>query len=480
MKPIALTALALSLLLLAPSGEGVADVIRLRTGEVVKGRALQEASDVNVLAVEDYLTGSLRLLSWEALDPSARDRLQEEWGYKNKARSLVTGQVITMRLSDGDTEEVRGIIQRRDDAFYHVMTNGQLVKVDRSRVVGDPAEEPMDPRTIWTPEQLYDRFVEDMVADGATRGSFTSQQHFLLGQSSAWAENYERAREHFAAAAGDAEFLNRDVARQRLEGVEALLRDAAARDTLRDASIKLNMNAFSRVREILDGFAQKHPDAGEAVLQALERLRAKFVAERTKYFQREAGRSFTRIVENLIAEKVKEKDVEMQEVLGWTRRELPEKAFTALAERMTKRDPVSPEEARTFWEGRPKGGWRRVSYGDGTQFIEPPKVKPPKRRAASSAARQNAKGPAPKIDIPKPPTKDEWWAKADRGDRENFVFAYFAENSELFELGEREYKNCPTCVGTGLISKALSNGETLVYLCTRCGGAQQDILVKFR
>ena len=36
------------------------------------------------------------------------------------------------------------------------------------------------------------------------------------------------------------------------------------------------------------------------------------------------------------------------------------------------------------------------------------------------------------------------------------------------------------CHGVGLLTKTLQTGDTLSYLCTRCGGAQQDVVVKYR
>ena len=54
------------------------------------------------------------------------------------------------------------------------------------------------------------------------------------------------------------------------------------------------------------------------------------------------------------------------------------------------------------------------------------------------------------------------------------------ENSELFELDDREFRPCAMCHGVGLLSKTLQTGDVLSYLCTRCGGAQQDVIVKYR
>src|SRR5262249_28589126 len=114
----------------------------------------------------------------------------------------------------------------------------------------------------------------------------------------------------------------------------------------------------------------------------------------------------------------------------------------------------------------------------GSFIIEPPKVKPPSGGNRPPPAGNKGGGV---IQVPKPPTRDSWWAKASPEERREWVFANFVEKSGLFELAPRRDKEaCVLCNADGLISKVGSGGQSIVYLCTRCAGAQYDLSIKFR
>ena len=459
-----------------------ADVVHLRTGEAVKGRPVQEQSNEAYLTVEDYLTGALRRFDWSALDPEDRGRIRRDWGLEGTGDSTLAGEVFEIRLDDGSTTEIRGKVEREDEATVYLRKDGEILEVPKSRVVGRDEEE-LDVRDVYSAEQLMEQLYKDMRADeNIDFDNPTANDHWQIASRAEWVGALEVAQEHYAACAADETYLKREVAEQRLANVMALLQDQAALDTLRDARMKLRMNLFRRTREILDGFPAKHPEASAGVNERLEDLRGEFNQRRMTQLQLMAGRRFVKIMQDVISDKVREKGVAITDVTGWTRRELPDQAFETLAGKaMGGLDDVTPEEAKSLWEGRPKRQWKRVTYGGGTFIVDPPKIKPPKRRRTSRSGGGAGKaGGGGQVDIPTPPTRDQWWEKAALREREQWVLAYVVERSELFELGEREYRPCPMCNGVGLLTKTLQTGDTMSYLCTRCGGAQQDVIVKYR
>ncbi len=478
----------LSALVLAIATPAAADVVHLRTGQAVKGRPVQERSNENVLTVEDYLTGALRRFHWEAVDPADRDRLQEAWGWKNTEGQVIEGSRIVLRLSGGEEEEVFGFVESETDAVLKLRRQGDLLTIQKASVISNEPE-PLDIRQVYSADQLFERLVERMKEEGVDFSGLTGRDHWRLATWAEWAGALEQAKLHYTAATEDEEFLKRDLANQRLARVDALIQDEAARQTLKTARIKLQQHLFRRVREILEGFSEVHPDAGEAVLAQLETMKAEALSQRSTYFTTTAKREFVDIVEDLIQDKVREEvdgePIALTDVTSWTRRDLPEAAFTRLAEKyMHRYDDVTPEEARTFWdrrlEQRRKPRWRRSSYGAGTFIVDPPKIKPPKRNQRGGQRRQG-RGGGGSAQIPKPPTRDQWWtSKATAKDKTQWVLAYFAERSELFELDNREFRPCQLCHGVGLLSKTLQTGDVMSYLCTRCGGAQQDAIVKYR
>ena len=476
--------LAAALLLVFTSAAANADVVNLRTGETVKGRLLPERSDENVLVIEDYLNGSIRTLAWSVVDKADAERIQQEWGWTNKALATVKGHRLVQELNNG-TQTVRGLIVREEAGNYIVMIGGREVKLAKASVL-EKSEEQMDPRDIWSPEQLVERFVDELRKDPAVEQAgedVDAPSARLAWRMAEYAENagdYEKAKSWYAIAANDTDFLNNAIAKQRLERVEGLLRDAAALQSIREIRMALSLKSFRKVRMMLEEFPEKHPGAGALLQNRLEKAQKTFAQRRAEFFALEAKINFPKIVQKMIKEKVEEKDLALSDASAWTRRELPEMAFAALAERFQRRDDVTPEEARTFWDNRRKSGWRTVTYGSGTFIVMPAKIKPPKRRSNTKQRRNT--GAAPKVTLPKPPTRDQWWeTKADRKEKTNWVMAFFVENSGLFEVAdEPKLTACPQCNGQGLESMRLQTGDTARFICRRCAGSQNDKRVKFR
>ncbi|MDF1701800.1 MAG: hypothetical protein P1V36_11645, partial [Planctomycetota bacterium] len=236
--------LAVALLFLVP-GVADADVVHLRTGETVKGRLLPDRSDENVLVIEDYLSGSIRTLAWQVVDKVDAERIQQDWGWTNKALATVTGHRIVQELNNG-TQTVRGLIVREDDVNYIVMIGGREVKLAKASVL-EKSEEQMDPRDIWDPEQLVDRFVGELKNDPIVKDggeSIENPSARLAWRMAEYAENagdYERAKQWYAICANDEDFLNNTIAKQRLGRVEGLLRDAAALQSIREIRMALSL-----------------------------------------------------------------------------------------------------------------------------------------------------------------------------------------------------------------------------------------------
>ncbi len=484
-RPKPLLWLLAAALLFLTAGPALAEVVHLRTGETIKGRLMPERSDENVLVIEDYLNGSVRTLSWDVVDRADVQRIQEDWGWTNKALATVTGHRLVQELNNG-SQTIRGLIVREDNATYYVMIGGREVKVAKSSVL-EKAEEQMDPRDIWDPEQLVERFLTELKKDTAVTEAgedVNNPSARLAWRMAEYAENagdYERAKSWYAIAANDEDFLNNAIAKQRLERVEGLLRDAAALQTIREIRMALSLKSFRKVREMLDGFAEKHPGAGSLLQNRLEKAKKTFAQRRGEYFSLEAKIHFPKIVAKLIKDKVQEDGLALSDASAWTRRELPELAFAELAERFSRRDDVTPEEARTFWDNRRKSSYRTVSYGSGTFIVMPAKIKPPKRRNTTKK-RRNSGGAAPKVTLPKPPTRDQWWeTKADTKQRTNWIMAFFVENSGLFEVAEEpKLTPCVQCNGQGLESMRTQTGDNVRFICRRCAGSQNDKRVKFR
>ncbi|MDJ0974821.1 MAG: hypothetical protein QNJ98_10210 [Planctomycetota bacterium] len=475
--------LALCALFLSAGLDPVAaEVIHLKTGESVKGRPVIEESNEEILVIEDLVRGSLRRIRWEAVDTEVRKKLWQDWGWERNAARTIVGDVIVQEQSGGKTEELRGKIEREEGGIVYFRSNGQLLPV-RAETIKSRRKEEMDARDIWTAEQLWDKYVADLKANQEVEDIETAdaRTRFNAANDALWMGYLEKARDLFRTVADDPNYINANVAKKRLEYVDELIRDAEARESLKEMRRMLSYKNFRKFKEAQQAFPEKHPEYGEAVKILLERLGKDFEKKRSEYFRHQARFHFPKICEKLIEKKVKEKDISVTDVTSWTRRELPEAAFLALSERFANKDDITPEEAQQFWSERTKRNWITRSYGEGTFVVKPAKIKPPsQRRNNANRNRQGRSQAAPKIKVPKPPTREQWWARAKSRERTAWTMAYFAERSGLFEVGTEKLTPCRVCNGQGLERKTLQGGGVLAYICTRCAGTRNDWAVKFR
>jgi hypothetical protein len=474
-----LAAVAAALALGAGATRACADVIRLRTGETIKGRVVTERTNENVLTIEDYVTGTMREIAWDVLTQEDRDKHDPMGGTGFGGSLGVKCDLIAYRAGDR-TEEVRGVVERDEGGFLFLRMRGskEALRIDKTKVVSREADE-CDPTEIWPPEELAARMKTEIAPEDA-------RAWYRLAIYCEKVQAFDAAKEAYEAAAADETFLNRAGAQSGAERMTRLLADKEALATLAGLRTNLSYNQFKSVRDGVEAFPTKHPSASEAAKKQLEDLKAQFDKKRATYFAAEAGKQFVPICKKLINERVRAKEAQINEVLGFTRSDLKEEAFAQLAKRLQERDPaVTPEEVPTFWENRPKRAaqWSLAKYGAGSFIIEPPTVKP---SGGGSTPRPQPRGggnsaPAPSIQIPKPPTRDGWWAKEGTVGRADWIFAHFVEKSGLFEVAPQRVKsNCDACGGAGLITKTLSNATQLSYLCPRCGGARYDLTVKYR
>jgi hypothetical protein len=473
--------LLLACAFLAPAAS--ASVFRLRTGESVKGRPIQERTDDRVLVFEDLLTGSVRTIAWEAIEPADRERVLRELDRLPTATYTAPGVRLTLRVGT-EEQELYGVIDREDAATVYLVRGGETVPVPKERIA-ERSDETLDVREVWNPAQLMERYDKDLRAKEIDPTGPEGKPSMDRGEYAEYAGALKDALDSYQRAAADQDFADRATAEQRAQRVEALLRDQAALTTLRDLKTKLASDLFKAVAKGLQDFEGKHPNPSEGVLKALEKFKADVKTRREKYMRQQARYQFPRLCVKLIDAKVKERDVKLQDAKQWAKRELAPAAFKALAEKLSAKDEVTEDEARKFWETRwegiPKGSWLNASYGSGSFIAYPPKVQPPKPRPAPAGGNKGGnQGPAPTLQLPKPPTQDQWW-DTHGPERIGWVMAHFVESSALFEIADDMARSpCKLCLGEGIKTFSTQTGEVVPYLCNRCAGGRYDLTVRYR
>ncbi len=456
------TGLFLLLVMSAGLSRAMAEVIHLRSGESVKGRALRSKSDSEVLVMDDYLRGSQRSIAWDAVDPLDRKRIRRAWSMSYEALASVLGHRLTLELHDKRQQEARGLIVKDEPRAITLLRAGQEVVIPRRRVLSVVREE-MDPRDIWSAPQLVEHFHRELCRTPlGDPGAPTTAERFLIAGFAQSVGELETALGHYEACLADPAFDRTSDAKSALVTVRILLKDEAARQALRRMRTALAQGAYRRVRKQMASFEKQHGGTAKLVQREFQRVEREYTKRRTATLQHEAKVRLPKIIAALIKSRVRAQDTELGDVTKWTRRALPEAAFAELVEQLKKRDDVTTAEARAFWDGRSKSSWRKATYASGTFIVEKPKIK------------RLPKGT-------KLPTRDGWWRKASTSVRASWTLAYFVDRTTLFEVHTQPtHRLCPTCNGEGVRRKRLSTGGALSEVCPRCAGARHDRIVRFR
>lgn len=471
------TWLAVTALLMAAK-PAHAERVPLKTGETVLGRLVVERSNVNVLVIEDYVSGGLREFVWEAVTDADAHRLRMFLKIEDVGNAMVSGELVVFRLNSG-TGEVRGMVEKVEAGFLYIrnVSSKEPLKIAVADIVTrEPIE--LEPQDIWS----LDEVVAKRKAENEPQDA---QGWFLFGQFCERVGAYEQAKEAYDTVATDETYPQRELARAASVRMAALIADKGSFDELRDLRNAMGANLWKRVREGVDTFLTRHPEASEPVKKKLEELKTEFTKRRVTYFGDLAGKLFAPIARRLIELKVRPKDAVFNDIQAWIRKDAIEESFDSLLKQLQARDPaVTAEESKAFFEARPKkaNAWKRASYDSGSFLIEPAKIKPPSGQPKSPTTKKNNNsGPPVVIPVPKPPTRDTWWETASGEVRARFWWATFVEKSGLFEVQpKRDRLACSTCDAAGKLTKLGTAGASLEYLCPRCGGSQYDQVAVFR
>jgi len=476
-RPIAWLALGAVLCCVSPAR---AERVPLKTGETIVGRIVAERTNENILVIEDYISGGMREISWDAVVDAAVERIGPPYGRGGVSDVLVKGELIVWRLNTGQGE-IRGVVEKTDAGFVYIR-NISAKDAQKIAIADIVSREPIeiDPQDVWPIQELVDKKKAELDPQDARAWYGFAGYCEKIGA-------YQDAKDAYDTAATDEAYTQRDLAKQASARMSVLIADKSSLDELRDLRNALSSNLWKRVREAMDTFLTRHPEASDGVKKKVDDLKADFTKKRSAYFATLAGQQFEKIARRLIELRVRAKDAVFNDVQAWVRKDAITEAFDALTKQLQARDAaVTDEETKAFFDARPKkaNGWRRVSYDSGSFLIEPAKIKPPSgqpKAPPGSSKKNNNNGPQVTIPIPKPPTRDTWWETASAEVRARFWWATFVEKNGLFEVQPKHDRTpCSTCDGAGKLTKLLSGGSSLEYLCPRCGGSQYDQLVVYR
>ena len=429
-----------------------ADAVRLLTGEVIHGQPLEDQSTPETLVLEDLGKGSLRSLSWTAVVPEDRDRLQQAWLLRGPEPQHVHGVLLDHEISPGAFVELPGVVESETDTRLRVRLFGEARDIPRSEVTVR-TKVALDPREVYEPQVLTDAYAKRLAAwAGAERlAALPLRAAMRRGEQALQVGAFGQAALHFEQALAGPTFAEHAAAERGLATARARLGDEKLLERLRAARRAIAWGSFREARARLDTVSASLQAAGNLVRK--DRMAAVEAFERARgaWLRAEVGRRTLALLEPVLRSADVD-DRDFADACAWVRRECADGLFAAVARALLPRDAVAAEEVRAAWETRRRHEWSEASYGPGT-WIAIGLLLPLTARPRVGAA---------------PPTREAWWSKTPPDERRSWLQAHFVESSGLFEVEPRAVP-CVRC-----------RGAPATPPCPRCHGALFDKVLRYR
>ena len=231
-----------------------AERVPLKTGETVLGRLVRDRCNVNVVVIEDYVSGGLREFVWDAVTDEDARTLKIGLGIQEEANAMLKGELIVYRLNSG-TGDVRGVVEKVEGGFLYVRNVSQKEPY-RIALTDVASREPLDldQQEVWSLDEVVARRKAEKEPQDA-------QGWLLVAQFCERVGAFEQAKEGYDTAATDEAFLQRELARTSSVRMAALIADKGSFDELRELRVKMGANLWKPVKEGLDTFLTRQVSA---------------------------------------------------------------------------------------------------------------------------------------------------------------------------------------------------------------------------
>ena len=480
---------ALCLLLVAFLRPASADedvrVIELESdGTRIIGRIVPDECTDEILVVREIRGNAKRRIPWEDIRPGQATDLRVELGFEiaEVAQGALKIEGHEIRNKAGST--FRGVLQNPDtaasDGYYAMKTDEGVLRIQLTDVVDGPNATVIDARQAYTSRELYEKKLKE-------KAPASAEDHFLLAEYCVAVGALDEAKTHYEKALelNDPRYTAEKIERS-LVRIDGLLKNRAALEELKAIKRHIHYNNFPAASEGITAFRGKWTDA--SLVAEVDSLEEELKNERDSYYLARVPRLLRDTVRDLLGKRVKEQK-------EWTLREATKYASGAASsdDSVTRHalDAVAADlglkgdEVLDFWNRREKRNTYKAFYRDGTFVVvddledalsKAPKVKPPKGGG-------NVKLPQPRKQV----TPDAWWESKVKArkhtDLRDWLFAYWAEKSQMCEVLEPKHETCQTCAGKGYLQSMVTTPAGSVPFFDRCGTCHMATylrIVKFK
>ena len=445
----------------APAADAAAaaptTMLRMRDGSILWGHVAEHTAESLLFVRAD--TGGRHRLAWTLLDPVEEKELKARYGYVEIAADELYVPAETITTTEG--QQYTGLVLSRGAEGLVLKTASALVTLPAARLAGAPVPTQVPAREVYTKDELYAQKLAE-VDPASAAGNI---------ELAVWCErtlDFARAADHWKkAAAADPSHRADEVKNGIVRASEKAAR-ADQIEWLANVEALVARKRFDEAIVAADSFAGRfadsplRPDAKRALDRAVK-ARDRWISERVwSLWNAQLGR---------VARELSVRAT-LAEVLAALEGKLQEDILAGVVKELGKSTKEStPEVVKRAFAQRRKERWLRASYGQGTWLLGKQGALKGADGAKEPAAAPVNERDKERLDLEKklarfienqqlaraaqagPDEEDQretFWKEQPSTARQNWIMAYYAENSGDFEVRPTPLLSpCRECGGTG-------------------------------
>ena len=443
------------------------DVVRLRSGKVLSGSIHLDESTKDGFALRSWDTGGTVFVRWDQVTTAEIDRIL----HRSALPSQPTGDLLAGIRVHTNARTVVGELVKEDADRLSIKTSDSRtpVVVPKSAVIGRDDRVSVPESEVYSPEERVDRRLERAGARDVDALLAVAAFASRLGL-------HVKAREIYVRAATIEPARNEEI-ESLIGATEALARERRAVDALREIDRLARKADFAaaiaRARSLMAESADTETVRQSKDLVAdLEKESKEWTLHKAEVLARRVPDAYRQLLVEKLAQAARL--AKFPEARAAAAR-LDEDIVRALAEEMKS----TPDEIRAAWARRERRA-RKIWFGTGSWILLGGQSGGLDTDAKFIPVQRNtAKPPPPPILLGlKLDTPEEWWEKASKYDRLDWLEADYARTSPAVSRTMRE-RRCSRCTGEGEM-RVSRLGIDCTTKCSRCHGAKVDQSVEYQ
>jgi hypothetical protein len=472
-------ALLLTLLALSPAS---LDARRPEDLVLIDGRYLHVkvlSENERGIKVQLLDTGGEIFVPWGLIDEPYRTEIMKRFGRGPEENRVYLEEGERVNAKSGDFWEGKVTSDTAENVV--LKHRGSSMTIPKASV-RDIEKVQVNVLEIYTPDEYYNKIAGEVKAP-----EDDIPENMRLGELAGDLGLYDKAFAHYKRVQATDPGYEKERIENILKRLEEFSKNKQIRDALEEAKRNIMYHQFEKAMLQLEALIalQGIPDSIKGEVQI---WKERCVKLRYEYYRRLVREHYEKTLYSKIATLSRDEKVKLQDAQRALRSQMHKDVVTEVATRLK----LDPKEVEKMWEERNFGTTRIASYGSGSFIVLGRAPDADKYEAElnkylqQSLQKQNQRNQGGSLSaqpdkLPKPPTKEEWWTKVSTSsDREQWMRAYWAEQSKKVTVVGDRWEDCSRCGGTGALKFSGTQGDILRTTCPACQGHKRFKGVAFK